>query len=208
MRKAIQETMNFIPRALILSRLMIGIVIVSISYRQVGHYKTFAVILLAIGLLTDIFDGIIARRLNISNVNFRRFDSAADQFFFLCIVGATYIQSPAFYQDNWIPLSLLGLAELTTYLVSYGKFRKEVATHALSSKIWTLILFSTLIQLILTNDSTVLFQCCFYTGIITRMEIIAILLILNEWTNDVPSVFHAIRLRQGKTIRRHKLFNG
>lgn len=173
-----------------------------------AYFNIYAVILFAIGLLTDIFDGIIARRLNISTENLRRLDSTTDQVFFILIAIATYINSSAFYKDNMLQLSILLLAELATYIVCYIKFRKEVATHAISSKIWTLILFATLIQVILTKDSSVLFQFCFYVGILTRLEIIAILLILKKWTNDVPSIFQAIMLRKGKKIKRHKLFNG
>jgi len=49
---------------------------------------------------------------------------------------------------------------------------------------------------------------CFYLGIISGVEIMVILLILKVWTNDVPGIYHAILLRQGKTIKRNKLFNG
>lgn len=200
--------MKHLPKALIISRFFIGLIILVLSLCQVAYFNIYAVILFAIGLLTDIFDGIIARRLNISTENLRRLDSTTDQVFFILIAIATYINSSAFYKDNMLQLSILLLAELATYIVCYIKFRKEVATHAISSKIWTLILFATLIQVILTKDSSVLFQFCFYVGILTRLEIIAILLILKKWTNDVPSIFQAIMLRKGKKIKRHKLFNG
>jgi CDP-diacylglycerol--glycerol-3-phosphate 3-phosphatidyltransferase len=48
----------------------------------------------------------------------------------------------------------------------------------------------------------------FWIGILTRVEVIAILLVLKEWTNDVPTLYHAVRLRQNKLIRRNKFFNG
>ena len=40
------------------------------------------------------------------------------------------------------------------------------------------------------------------------IEIIAILLVIKDWTNDVPSLYHAIILRQVKKIMRNKFFNG
>jgi hypothetical protein len=95
-----------------------------------------------------------------------------------------------------------------TYLICFLKFKKEVATHSISSKIWTLILFATLIQIMTTCHSTTLFQISFYIGLITRLEIIGIIFILRKWTNDVPSLYHAVLLRQGKSIKRNKLFNG
>lgn len=98
--------------------------------------------------------------------------------------------------------------EVLTYLVSYVKFKKEIATHSIGAKIWTLILFATLVQLIYQCDLVFLFQLCFWLGILTRIEIILILLILKKWTNDVPSIFAAIKLRKGEVIKRNDFFNG
>jgi CDP-diacylglycerol--glycerol-3-phosphate 3-phosphatidyltransferase len=94
------------------------------------------------------------------------------------------------------------------YIVCYFKFKKEVATHAIASKLWTLTLFGLIIQLTMTCHSGILFQICLYAGIVSRLEIIAILISLKEWTPDVPSLYHALQLRKGKPITRHKLFNG
>jgi CDP-diacylglycerol--glycerol-3-phosphate 3-phosphatidyltransferase len=57
-------------------------------------------------------------------------------------------------------------------------------------------------------ESLVLFEICFWLGLITRLEIIAIILALKNWANDVPSFYHSLKLRKGKEIKRHKLFNG
>jgi CDP-diacylglycerol--glycerol-3-phosphate 3-phosphatidyltransferase len=65
-----------------------------------------------------------------------------------------------------------------------------------------------LIQIIAVNHSVILFNICLYLGIVTRLEIISIFLIIKNWTNDVPSVYHAVLIRKGKSIKRHKLFNG
>jgi len=165
-------------------------------------------ILIGIGLVSDIFDGIIARRLNISSQKLRRLDSLADQIFWILIAIACYLLSPIFFSDNINFIILLVLSELMIYAISYLKFRKEVATHAIASKIWTLVLAATLIELIYTSNSHLLFQICFYLGIVTRLEIIAILLLLKKWTADVPSVYHAILIRNNLPIKRNKLFNG
>jgi CDP-diacylglycerol--glycerol-3-phosphate 3-phosphatidyltransferase len=67
---------------------------------------------------------------------------------------------------------------------------------------------ATLLEIVLHCKSTVLFSLCFYIGIASRIEILAILLVLKEWTNDVPSIYHALQLRKGKAIKRNTLFNG
>jgi phosphatidylglycerophosphate synthase len=197
-----------IPILLILSRLLIGLIIIGLSLLHINNYKIIAISLLIFGLLTDIFDGIIARQLNISTQKLRRLDSTIDQIFFISFAIAIYIQCPDFFNSNVVRLSILLGLEILTYIISYIKFKKEIATHSIGAKIWALILFATLIQLILQCESIILFNFCFWIGLITRFEIIAIILTLKNWTNDVPSIYHAIKLRKGKEIKRNKLFNG
>jgi CDP-diacylglycerol--glycerol-3-phosphate 3-phosphatidyltransferase len=57
-------------------------------------------------------------------------------------------------------------------------------------------------------ESVVLFELCLWIGLATRLEILAIVFTLKKWTNDVPTIYHAVKLRQGKEIKRNKLFNG
>ncbi len=200
--------MKKIPVLLIYSRLLIGIVIFICSLLHINHYSVIAVVLFSLGLLTDIFDGIIARRLNVSTEKLRRLDSTIDQAFFLLVAAATYLDARSFFYNNRVALFILLGIEALAYVICFLKFRKEIATHTISSKIWTLFLFATIIQLMCFKNAFALFQVCFYIGIITRLEIIAIIFVLRNWTNDVPSIYQAVLLRQGKPIKRHKLFNG
>ena len=197
-----------IPTALIFSRLIIGLIILFLSIVQVDNYKIFAITLLSVGLLTDIFDGIIARQLNISTQRLRRLDSTIDQIFFISVAVATYIQCPDFFKANVYKLTLLLGIEVLTYLISFLKFKKEIATHSIGAKIWTLLLFATFVQIILQCQSIFLFNLCFWVGMFTRLEIIAIIMTLKVWTSDVPTFYHSVKLRKGKEIKRHKIFNG
>ena len=200
--------MKKIPLILIYSRLALGLLMLLLSFLKVSNYTTIAIALLTTGLLTDIFDGIIARKLNVSTQKLRRLDSSIDQAFFISVAISTYIQCPEFFNSTALKLILLLASEGLIYLVCFIKFKKEIATHSIGAKIWTLILFATLVQIIIQCQSTVLFELCFWVGILTRFEIIAIILTLKHWTNDVPSIYHAFKLRQGKEIKRNKLFNG
>ena len=200
--------MKKIPVLLIYSRLFIGIAIFICSILHINHYSIIAVVLFSLGLLTDIFDGIIARRLNVSTEKLRRLDSTIDQVFFLLVAAATYLDARSFFYNNRVALFILLGIEALAYVICFLKFRKEIATHTISSKIWTLFLFATIIQLMCFKNAFILFKVCFYIGIITRLEIIAIIFVLRNWTNDVPSIYQAVLLRQGKPIKRHKLFNG
>ncbi|MBI4946691.1 MAG: CDP-alcohol phosphatidyltransferase family protein [Bacteroidetes bacterium] len=197
-----------VPIVLMYSRLVIGLIVILLSIQHIDYYKFISTTLLTIGLLTDIFDGIIARRLAVSTQKIRRLDSAIDQLFFLSFTLATYIQCPDFFKSNFTKLAILIGIEGAAYLVSYVKFKKEIATHSIGAKIWTLLLFATLIEVITHCQSVTLFNFFFWIGLITRLEIIAIILTLKTWTTDVPTFYHSLKLRKGIEIKRHKLFNG
>ena len=203
-----RNRMTKLPIIFIYSRLAMSIAIIVLSANHIDHYAFIAVLLLSIGLLTDIFDGIIARRLNISTEALRRLDSTVDEVFFAAFIVATYIQCPDFFRTNTLKLTMLFVLEGLTYLLCFLKFRKEIATHSIGSKLWMLLIVASLVQIILQCQSIILFSICFWVGLLTRMEIIAIILSLKKWTNDVPTIYHALQLRKGKEIKRHKMFNG
>ncbi|UUM26692.1 CDP-alcohol phosphatidyltransferase family protein [Acinetobacter colistiniresistens] len=197
-----------IPTLLIYSRLVLGFLIVAVTLLQPNFYAIFTVIFLTLGLLSDIFDGIIARRLGISSEKLRRLDSNIDQVFFICAIASIYLQQPDFFKQYFWPIIILTLFEVAIYLVSFIKFRKEVATHSLGAKIWTLFLFALLVQVTLTGQGQILFWIVFWLGVLTRTEIIAIILVLKQWQNDVPSLKQALRIRKGLSVQQNRLFNG
>ncbi|MGE5255220.1 MAG: CDP-alcohol phosphatidyltransferase family protein [Hyphomicrobiales bacterium] len=198
-----------LPLLLIYSRLVLGLLVVPLSLLDVPHFPAIALGFLGFGLVSDFFDGYIARHLGVSTERLRRLDSTIDVVFFLGIGVATIIRCPDFLlREKALPVMILVVAEAMTYAVSYSRFQREVATHSIGAKIWTLFLFATLVELLLHCRSGILFEITFWLGLVTRLEIAAILLVLRNWTTDVPSVWHALQLRKGRTIKRHKFFNG
>ncbi len=196
-----------IPFTLIILRLVLGLLLLLFYWLKVDHFKWYAISFLIIGLLSDIFDGIIARRLAVSTTLLRRWDSSVDLLFFACISLVSYLSCPQFFKDNATLILILVGSEILTYIISFAKFKKEIATHSIGAKIWTLFLFALLVELLLHCQSTILFQLTVWLGLLTRLEIIAIILTLKNWSNDIPSIYHAIQLRKGKAILKNKLFN-
>jgi phosphatidylglycerophosphate synthase len=143
-----QKWVEKTPFALIYLRLILGLMIIPLSYFKVDNYVVIAIVFLSMGLLSDVFDGIIARKLNISTVKLRRLDSTIDVVFFLSFTLATYLQCPNYFALRSIELIIIIGFEALTYLVCFLKFKKEVATHSIGAKIWTVLMFATLVEII------------------------------------------------------------
>ncbi|MCB0733046.1 MAG: CDP-alcohol phosphatidyltransferase family protein [Flavobacteriales bacterium] len=195
---------------LVVVRLILAILAPLIAWDLTPIYppNSWLIWFLIIGLLTDIFDGILARRLGVSTPTLRRWDSSVDQVFFLSIAASTYAVCPAFFFVHRVELIVLIGAELLTYAVSYLRFRKEVATHTIGAKVWTLVMVMAIIEILYRCESTWLFQATIWIGVLTRLEIITIFLVLKHWVTDVPSIYHAIQLRKGNAIKKNRWFNG
>jgi CDP-diacylglycerol--glycerol-3-phosphate 3-phosphatidyltransferase len=201
--------MKHLPYILIYLRLALGLAIIPLALLRIDHFPAIALAFLGFGLVSDFLDGYIARHLGVSTEKLRRLDSSIDVVFFAGVGLATVIHCPDFLiREKALPLMLLVVAEVLTYAVSYFRFQKEVATHSIGAKVWTLVLFATLVELLLHCRSGLLFEITFWLGLVTRIEIAAIYLILRNWTTDVPTVWHAMQLRKGRPIKRHKVFNG
>jgi len=197
-----------IPILLILFRLVLAPIILALAYFIGESSNITIVILMYLGLVSDILDGIIARKQHISSEKLRRMDSQTDMIFWLSIGFATWILYPKLISDNAIVIcTILGL-ELTCYVISLIKFKKETCTHALLSKLWGLTLLVAFTSLIGFNHAGIPFTLAIILGLISQLDIILITLILPKWTHDVPSAYHAYLIRKGIVFKRNDYLNG
>ena len=82
--------MKNLPFALIYARILCGILIVLFAILQIEQQSFWIISLMIFGLLTDVFDGIIARKLNVSSEKLRIWDSNVDQFFWLSVLASIF----------------------------------------------------------------------------------------------------------------------
>lgn len=192
LRYEYQLKMNKLPFMLIWSRIILGAFIPVIALMgatndfDAAHYILTMII---VGIITDIFDGVIARRLQVDTPKLRIWDSNVDLFFWLSATATTFFLNDTFFQVNYIPILIVLIMEAIAYFVSFIKFRKTIATHSILAKIWTLSLLFFLSDVLLHTTSHYPFWTCITLGIVSRLEIILILLKMKKWQRDVKSVF-------------------
>lgn len=196
------------PLSLILFRLLLAPIILLLAYFIGENAKIIIVILMYLGLISDILDGIIARKQNISSPKLRRMDSQTDMVFWLSIGLATWILYPKLISDNSIVIwTILGM-ELACYAISFIKFKKETCTHAFLSKTWGITLLIAFTSLIGFNHAGIPFYSAVIIGLISHIDVILIILILPKWTHDIPSAYHAYLIRQNINFKKNKYLNG
>jgi len=199
---------KYIPVSLIIFRFLLAPIIVSLVYFLGNEIRPIIVILMYLGLISDIFDGIIARKLNISTVKLRRADSFVDLFFWISIGYSSWLLNSDIIISYSLPIIFVFVMEASCYLLSILKFKKEACSHAISAKIWGITLLIAFTSLIGFGYGGIPLIIGIIMAYVCQTDRILIILILPRWTPDIPSFYHAYLIRKGVDIKRNKLFNG
>ena len=196
-----------IPKILLYSRLGFAIIIILFSFIGIPFKKNIILCLMYFGVLSDIFDGIIARKQNTSSKEFRITDTAIDLVFYLSLAYFIYSFNPSIITKNIKLIAGILSLESLMYLISLVRFRQFPSPHDIMSKFWAIYLLIEFTLLLLGLDG-IHFTIALRVGLIVHAQRVLIYVILKHWEHDIPSLYHAFLLRKGIKIKRMKLFNG
>ena len=151
---------------------------------------------LTLAFFSDIFDGVIARRLNVASPGIRRLDSIVDTLFYVTVVYAVWHLHPGVLSKRVPSLCVLVSLEAARYVIDFARFKREASYHMWSSKLWGLLLFLAFFGVLAIGPAHTLVPLAIYVGIVADLEGIMISFVLPQWKNDVPTIFHAMRIRR------------
>ena len=198
---------SHIPKILLYIRLVFALVIIGLSLRLLPNSKTIVLCLMYLGILSDVFDGILARKFKVSTDNLRVQDTAIDLMFYLAILYFLFLNETHVFQENKVLLFIILILECSMYGTSLIRFKKLPSPHAILSKFWGIYLVIEF-TLILLEVSGTHFTIALYIGLIAHIDRLLIYLILKKWEHDIPSSYHAYLIRKGLKIKKNELFNG
>ncbi len=199
--------MKIIPYLLIAIRFVFAPIIFFLAFTKAEESRFIILSLMFIGLLTDIFDGIIARKAGVSSEKLRRLDSQVDLVFWLSLGFAAYFINHEIIKQHWLSILIVFIMEALCYIISFIKFKKETCTHAFLSKMWGLSLPIAFTYLIGFQQAGWAFYLTIILGFISHLDVILIILILPKWQYDVPSFYHAWKIRKGIERKKSIFFN-
>lgn len=199
--------MKKLPYILIAIRFFIAPTVLLLTYLKGEGFRSLILVLMYIGLLTDIFDGIVARKTGVSSEKLRRLDSQTDLIFWLSLGVSSYILNPELIKKEWTGILLIFIMEALCYIISIWKFGKETCTHAFLAKMWGVSLLIAFTYLIGFQEITWAFYLSLGLGLISHIDVILIILLLPKWEYDIPSSYHAWKIRRGKQRKKTIFFN-
>jgi CDP-diacylglycerol--glycerol-3-phosphate 3-phosphatidyltransferase len=180
-----------IPFLLTTLRLLLGPAALACALTGVPR-AVFLPILVA-GTLSDIFDGIIARRLGVATPALRRYDSTTDLIYYLFILAATWVVCRPVVELTWWLIALILISEALAIGVCQFKFGKYPATHSYLAKFYGLCLLGGLIALLAFNAGAWVVIVLTIVALVANTEIIALHLLMDQPPVDVKSIFRRPR---------------
>jgi phosphatidylglycerophosphate synthase len=161
-----------------------------------AHPQPWLGAMILAGFLSDVFDGIIARRWGVESDGLRVADSAVDTLLYVGVLVAMVERHPeALWQRAWLLGALLGL-EVTRMAFDWGKFRRMASYHSYASKAWGIVLAAAAIAALCFDGGFWILTLALAWGVLCDLEGLAMSVLLPEWTCDVKTLGRAIILRR------------
>jgi len=155
----------------------------------------------ALALLSDIFDGILARRWQVDSERLRRWDTRADVFFYFCMLIVVLLLFPEAIYRRWLLLAAVITAEVIQQVFAAVKYGRHSSYHSILAKIWGLLLAASAVALPVYGVDNWLLDFSIAWGILCNAQGLIMTLLLPAWHRDVPSIFHALRLRRQARVQ-------
>jgi phosphatidylglycerophosphate synthase len=183
-----------IPMGLTALRLLLAPVLVWLVYASAPGIA-FAIVIF-VAFVSDYFDGVIARRVGVASAELRHFDSRADLVFYATASWAVWRLHPDVVRAIAIPALIVVGLDVVRHVFDFVKFGKDVAYHAWSSKAWGLSLALALVLLMGFGIVEPFVAITVILGLVAQVEGLLISVVLPVWTHDVPTIAHALRIRE------------
>lgn len=147
-----------------------------------------AAVVLVLGFISDVYDGVVARRFGVATPGLRRLDSGVDTVFYLAAAFCLWRLHPdAILSHRWLIAAVIATLVIN-HAFEFWKFGREASYHAWLAKAWGATLFAALIFLFVAGDDWLL-TVALWVGIASHAENFLITLLLPEWRHDVKSVW-------------------
>jgi phosphatidylglycerophosphate synthase len=183
-----------LPGILVSFRAALGLGLVAFNF-SIHNQIVFAVSIVA-ALLSDIYDGVLARRWQIDTENLRRWDTRADTLFYLCVFAVAVMRYPEAFQNRWLIIAALITAEVIQHVFAAMKYGRHASYHSIMSKIWGLMMAAAMIALLGFGVNNWFMDLTIFWGICCNVQGLLMTLLLPTWHRDIPTLVHAWKLQK------------
>jgi len=183
-----------IPWSLIVLRVLLCPLIVVGA--QSGWRGMWLALIVVVALVSDIYDGVLARRWDKETPALRVSDSLADTIFYLGVAAALWLKTPDAIRNNKYGFASLFGLEGFRYIFDFIKYRKTASYHSYLAKFWGIVLAFATVGVFAFAGGVFMVRVALVVGVVVNLEGLTMSLMLPRWKNDVATLGVAWRLRK------------
>lgn len=186
--------MRSLPWLLVWFRLLMGFVLLADALDGTTGWPF--VLGLSAAILSDILDGMLARRLGVATVALRRADSWVDAAFFVLMALAAWAAHRQVLLAHGQLLALMLALFVLSQLPSLIRFRRAAAFHSYSAKAMGLAFLPAGYVLFGLGQGGWFIDVALVIAIVSHVERALIALLLPAWQTDIAWTGTAYRIRK------------
>lgn len=181
---------SFIPYALVSFRLLMAPGF-WLAYCLGATGSTYVAMMVA-GIVSDIYDGVLARRWGTSTPRLRRFDSNTDTLFWGCAGMVAVLLHPEVVRPWFCGIATMFALMIAQNVVNGFRYNVQPSYHFYSGKAWSIALLIVLIGAFTGTPLAWVMDVMIMLGVVNSIEGVIASLILSAPMTDIPTVFHAM----------------
>jgi len=184
-----------IPWSLVIFRLLLGpaLLILALHVPAAGIWLG---LLFVLGPVSDIFDGVLARRFGTATSRLRISDTVVDTVFYIMVLATVVeLDWAAIRGRIWLIAAVIAF-EAVRHVFDLAKFGRIASYHTYSAKIWGLLLMLAVGTLLCFRHGAWLLTVALVWGIVSELEGLVFSMLLPEWVHDVKTLPRALAIRR------------
>ena len=161
-----------------------------------GYYEVFKW-LLAVSFFTDLIDGYLARKFNVTSVMGTRLDSIGDDLTVLAALVGLFVINPDFIKAHTTELVILFIVFVMETSYAFYRYGRMTNFHTYLAKLAALLQgVFLLVAIVFDEPNLVLFYAAAGITLIELVEEIIITAVLPDWQTNVKGLYWVLKRKK------------
>jgi CDP-diacylglycerol--glycerol-3-phosphate 3-phosphatidyltransferase len=147
---------------------------------------------------TDMIDGFLARKFNMTSPRGSQLDSFGDQVTIILGFLGLLVFEYDFILKNYLLIIIAFIPYIIQMLIAYTKFGKATAFHTYLAKLSAILQAIFILSALFFSPNYTLFYIMIILGFMETIEEIILIFLIKEWASDIKGIYWVFKKRKKK----------
>lgn len=184
-----------IPWSLVIFRFLLGPALAVLARRHAAP-EVWLGLLFTAGPVSDLFDGVLARRFGTATAALRIADTVVDiAFYGFVLLAVVEVNWPAVRDRIWLFCIVIAM-EAAQLFFGFVKFRRMTSYHSYATRLWGVMMMIAFGTALGSHRGAWLLTIALGWGVLCEAEGLVFSALLPEWVHDVKTLPRALAIRR------------